>query len=69
MTAGISVFAVSCTTKETGARALQKEQQLERFLAEIERRALRIAEIAVRDRDEALDLVQDAMIKLVRKSR
>ena len=66
MTAGISVFAVSCTTKETGARALQKEQQLERFLAEIERRALRIAEIAVRDRDEALDLVQDAMIKLVR---
>jgi RNA polymerase sigma-70 factor (ECF subfamily) len=27
---------------------------------------LRIAEIGVRDRDEALDLVQDAMIKLVR---
>ena len=32
----------------------------------MERRALRIAEIGVRDRDEALDLVQDAMIKLVR---
>jgi RNA polymerase sigma-70 factor (ECF subfamily) len=29
-------------------------------------RALRIAEIGVRDRDEALDIVQDAMIKLVR---
>jgi RNA polymerase sigma-70 factor (ECF subfamily) len=28
---------------------------------------LRIAEISVRDRDEALDLVQDAMIKLARK--
>jgi len=66
MTAGVSVFAVSCTTAPTGARSLQKEQQLGHFLAEVERRALRIAEIAVRDRDEALDLVQDAMIKLVR---
>ncbi|NQV85723.1 MAG: RNA polymerase sigma factor [Woeseiaceae bacterium] len=66
MTAGVSVFAVSCTTAPTGARSLQKEQQLDHFLAEVERRALRIAEIAVRDRDEALDLVQDAMIKLVR---
>ena len=68
MDVGTASFAVSCTgTSPTGARALQKEQQLNRFLAEVERRALRIAEIAVRDRDEALDLVQDAMIKLVRK--
>lgn len=66
MTAGVSVFAVSCTAKPTGARTLQKQQQLGQFLAEVERRALRIAEIGVRDRDEALDLVQDAMIKLVR---
>lgn len=66
MTAGVSVFAVSCMAKSKGARTLQKEQQLNRFLGEVERRALRVAEIGVRDRDEALDLVQDAMIKLVR---
>ena len=37
------------------------------FLASVERRALRIAEQATRDRDEALDLVQDAMLRLSRR--
>ena len=67
MNANVGVFAVSCTREHsTGATALQRERQLNRFLADVERRALRIAEIALRDRDEALDLVQEAMIKLVR---
>ena len=64
--ANAGYFAVSCMREpSTGAGTLQRERQLNQFLAEVERRALRIAEIGVRDRDEALDLVQNAMIKLV----
>ena len=67
MNACAGVFAVSCSGEQTtGAQTLQRERQLNQFLAEVERRALRIAEIGVRDRDEALDLVQNAMIKLAR---
>ena len=46
--------------------ALEDSRAMERFLAEVERRALRIAVLSVGDRDEALDIVQDAMFKLVR---
>jgi RNA polymerase sigma-70 factor, ECF subfamily len=42
---------------------------LDAFLAGVERRALRMAEFATRDRDEALDLVQDAMLRFVRRYR
>jgi RNA polymerase sigma-70 factor (ECF subfamily) len=49
----------------TQERALDQERALERFLAGIERRAFRIAELALRDRAEAEDAVQDAMISLV----
>jgi len=39
---------------------------IERFLRDVERRALRMAEFATGSREEALDLVQDAMLGFVR---
>jgi RNA polymerase sigma-70 factor (ECF subfamily) len=40
---------------------------LDRFLADVEKRALRMAQFSVNDVDEAMDIVQDAMLTLVRK--
>ena len=50
----------------TRENSVDRERSLDRFLAGIERRAFRIACIALRDRAEAEDAVQDAMIRLVR---
>lgn len=44
---------------------LDDSRAMGRFLADVERRALRIAILSVGDREEALDIVQDAMLKLV----
>ena len=46
--------------------AVDQARALERFLAGVEKRAYRIAKISLRDHDEALDVVQDAMISLAR---
>lgn len=47
--------------------AEETSRQLDRFLTDVERRAFCIAEYATRSRDEALDIVQDAMLKLVQR--
>lgn len=61
-------FAVSSEPgRDAGTGTLQRVKALNHFLRDVEGRALRIAEIAVRDRDEALDLVQEAMIRLARR--
>ena len=46
---------------------LDNKEPLNRFLAEVERRAFQMAKFATRNRDEALDLVQEAMFQFVRR--
>lgn len=46
---------------ETAQRA-----EFERFFIAVERKAFRIAQVSLRDEDDALDAVQDAMLQLVR---
>lgn len=48
---------------------LDQGHELEAFLRDVERRALRIAAMMIRDADEALDIVQDAMIRLTVRYR
>ena len=43
---------------------LDAARELERFLKDVERRGFRMAEIALRNADDALDVVQEAMIQL-----
>jgi RNA polymerase sigma-70 factor (ECF subfamily) len=45
---------------------LEQTRELDKFLSEIERRAFRMAQVALRDPDDAMDAVQDAMLKLAR---
>jgi RNA polymerase sigma-70 factor (ECF subfamily) len=42
---------------------------MERFLVSVERRAFRMAQIATGSTEDALDIVQDAMLRLVRRYR
>lgn len=50
----------------TGGERLEQAAELNAFLADVERRACRVAEMAVRNRDDALDIVQGAMLRLAR---
>lgn len=46
---------------------LDQVRTLDQFLTSVEKRAFRIARIAVRHDDDALDIVQDAMLQLARR--
>jgi RNA polymerase sigma-70 factor (ECF subfamily) len=48
-------------------QVLDQARTLDRFLASVEKRAFQIARVAVRDAEDALDIVQDAMMQLARR--
>jgi RNA polymerase sigma-70 factor (ECF subfamily) len=52
---------------KNGANPLASRTELSSFLAGVERRAYKQAQYAVRDREAALDIVQDAMLRLAEK--
>lgn len=52
---------------QRGRTTLEQDLALNRFLASVEKRAFRIAQLATSNSDEAFDIVQDVMFKLVDK--
>lgn len=50
-----------------GGRVLDNKAQLNNFLARVEGKAFRIAYVAIGHREDALEIVQDTMFKLVQK--
>lgn len=67
----VSQILLSCVTSSaaafSGTPQLATQQELSDFLVQTERRAYKHALFAVRDEHTALDIVQDAMMKLAEK--
>lgn len=57
------------TTDWESERERNSIRRLDDFLRSVERRALTVAEFSTRDREEALDVVQDVMTAFVRRYR
>lgn len=63
-----AVYSMPAAVRGPGnvAATTAESRALEAFLASIERKAFKIAQLALRNEDDALDAVQDAMLSLVR---
>jgi len=70
MTAFVTLAGVYNTPVFGAERSQDQEwmssRALEQFLASVEKRAFKIAQLSLRNDDDALDAVQDAMMKLAR---
>jgi RNA polymerase sigma-70 factor (ECF subfamily) len=64
MTAFVTLRGVY-NTPVLADRELMTSRALEQFLSSVEKRAFKIAQLGLRNDDDALDAVQDAMMKLV----
>lgn len=60
-------LSASVASYEIGTSVLDNSALLDKFLKSVQNRAFRIAQIATRNPEDALDLVQEAMFKLVEK--
>ena len=74
MTAFVTLAGVYSTPDDTPDFGLERSRDrelmttsraLDQFLASVEKRAFKIAQLGLRNDDDALDAVQDAMMKLV----
>jgi RNA polymerase sigma-70 factor (ECF subfamily) len=63
----LDTFARLAPGSEAAGRSVRDAQALNSFLADIERKAFRMAQIALRHEHDALDAVQDAMLQLARR--
>ena len=62
MTTRTGAVPLTCEMAEQDDSRADTARRLNAFLAEVERRAFHIARLAVSDREEALDIVQDVML-------
>jgi RNA polymerase sigma-70 factor, ECF subfamily len=61
------VVPLYCEGLALSASKDETRRELNSFLAEVERKAFRMARIALRHDEDAMDAVQDAMLQLVRR--
>jgi len=69
LSATVEIISTGAEGRAAGVPEAPALISMDKFFATVERRAYAMAYAALRDRDEALDVLQDAMLKMVRHYR